>query len=118
MVSIVGTCFFDRFVGVRNRSRRALRLPLKSAGRAFRRLFIIEQVVEKVVAPLRRRLRPVQDGKVVLAKAYGERDVEANIPVTTATQFLICSITKSFTATGVAVLHDEGRLDWTKPVRE
>jgi CubicO group peptidase (beta-lactamase class C family) len=34
-------------------------------------------------------LAVVQDGKVVLAKAYGKRDVEANIPVTTATQFLI-----------------------------
>ena len=63
-------------------------------------------------------LAVVQDGKVALAKAYGQRDVEANLPVTTATQFLICSITKSFTATGVALLHNEGRLDWTKPVRD
>jgi CubicO group peptidase (beta-lactamase class C family) len=60
----------------------------------------------------------VQDGKVTLAKAYGRRDVEADLPVTTATQFLICSITKSFTATGMALLHNEGRLDWTKPVRD
>jgi CubicO group peptidase (beta-lactamase class C family) len=63
-------------------------------------------------------LAVVQDGKVALAKAYGQRDVEANLPVTPATQFLICSITKSFTATGVALLHDEGRLDWTQPVRD
>jgi CubicO group peptidase (beta-lactamase class C family) len=60
----------------------------------------------------------VLDGKVALAKAYGQRDVEANLPMTTATQFVICSITKSFTATGVALLHDAGRLDWTKPVRD
>jgi len=60
----------------------------------------------------------VQDGKVVLAKGYGQRDVEANLPVTTATQFVIASITKSFTATAVALLHNEGRLDWTKPVRD
>src|SRR5688572_24054853 len=60
----------------------------------------------------------VQDGQVVLAKAYGQRDVEADLPVTTATQFVIGSITKSFTATGVALLHNEGRLDWTKPVRD
>jgi CubicO group peptidase (beta-lactamase class C family) len=60
----------------------------------------------------------VQDGKVTLAKAYGRRDVEANLPVTTATQFLICSITKSFTATAVALLHNEGRLDWNMPVRD
>jgi CubicO group peptidase (beta-lactamase class C family) len=63
-------------------------------------------------------LAVVQDGKVALAKAYGQRDVEANLPVTTATQFLICSITKSFTATGMALLHNEGLLDWTKPVRD
>ena len=63
-------------------------------------------------------LAVVQDGKVALAKAYGRRDVEANLPVTTATQFLICSITKSFTATGAALLHNDGRLDWTKPVRD
>src|SRR5262249_21056700 len=37
---------------------------------------------------------------------------------TTDTQFLICSITKSFTATGLALLVDERRLDWTKPVRD
>jgi CubicO group peptidase (beta-lactamase class C family) len=60
----------------------------------------------------------VQDDKLTLAKAYGQRDVEANLPAGTTTQFVICSISKSFTATGVAVLHDEGRLDWTKPVRD
>jgi CubicO group peptidase (beta-lactamase class C family) len=60
----------------------------------------------------------VQDGKIALAKAYGQRDVEANLPVTAATQFVIGSITKSFTATGVALLHNEGRLDWNKPVRD
>jgi CubicO group peptidase (beta-lactamase class C family) len=60
----------------------------------------------------------VKNGKVALVKGYGQRDVEANLPVTPATQFLIGSITKSFTATGVALLHNEGRLDWTKPVRD
>jgi CubicO group peptidase (beta-lactamase class C family) len=63
-------------------------------------------------------LAVVQNGSVTLAKAYGQRDVEADQPVTATTQFLICSITKSFTATGVALLHNEGRLDWTKPVRD
>ena len=60
----------------------------------------------------------VQDGEVALAKAYGQRDVEANLPTTTATQFVICSITKSFTATAIALLHSEGRLDWSRPVRD
>src|SRR5215831_865674 len=60
----------------------------------------------------------VKDDKVALAKGYGQRDIEANLPVTPATQFLIGSITKSFTATGIALLHNEGRLDWAKPVRD
>src|SRR5260370_2765761 len=60
----------------------------------------------------------VQNGEVALFGAYGLRDVEAGLPVTTDTQFLIGSITKSFTATGLALLMDERRLDWKKPVRD
>ena len=63
-------------------------------------------------------LAVVQDGKVALTRAYGQRDVEADLPVTPRTQFVICSITKSFTATAVALLHNDGALDWSKPVRE
>lgn len=63
-------------------------------------------------------LAVVQDGKVVLTRAYGQRDVEADLPVTPSTQFVICSITKSFTATAIALLHNEGLLDWGKPVRD
>jgi CubicO group peptidase (beta-lactamase class C family) len=63
-------------------------------------------------------LAVVQDGKVAFTRAYGQRDVEANLPVTPATQFVICSITKSFTATAIALLHHEGQLDWAKPVRD
>jgi CubicO group peptidase (beta-lactamase class C family) len=53
-------------------------------------------------------LAVVQDGKVALTRAYGQRDVEADLPVTPATQFVICSITKSFTATAITLLHHEG----------
>ena len=53
----------------------------------------------------------VQNGEVTLVKAYGLRDVEAGLPLTTDTQFTICSITKSFAATGLALLVDERRLD-------
>src|SRR6516164_1525146 len=60
----------------------------------------------------------VQNGEVALLSAYGLRDVEAGLKATTDTQFTICSITKSFTATGLALLMDERRLDWKKPVRD
>ena len=60
----------------------------------------------------------VQNGEVALVRAYGLRDVEAGLKATTDTQFLIGSVTKSFTATGLALLVDEGRMDWKKPVRD
>jgi CubicO group peptidase (beta-lactamase class C family) len=60
----------------------------------------------------------VHNGETVILKAYGQRDAEAGLPTTPHTQFTICSITKTFTATGLAMLANEGRLDWTKPVRD
>src|SRR5713101_649713 len=60
----------------------------------------------------------VQNGEVALVRAYGLRDVEAGLKVTTDTQFQIASVTKSFKATGLALLVDDGRVDWKKPVRE
>jgi CubicO group peptidase (beta-lactamase class C family) len=63
-------------------------------------------------------LAVVQNGETVLLKAWGQRDVEAGLPATPQTRFVICSITKTFTATALALLVDEGRLDWTKPVRD
>jgi CubicO group peptidase (beta-lactamase class C family) len=63
-------------------------------------------------------LAVVQNGETALIKAWGQRNVEAGLPATTQTQFLICSISKTFTATALALLVDEGRLDWGKPVRD
>ena len=60
----------------------------------------------------------VQNGEVAFVRPYGLRDVEAGLKVTTDTQFLIGSVTKSFTSTGLALLMDERRIDWTKPVRD
>jgi CubicO group peptidase (beta-lactamase class C family) len=63
-------------------------------------------------------LAVTRDGEGDWVKAYGLRDVEAGLPVTEDTQFILCSVTKSFTALGLAMLVDEGRLDWEKPVRD
>jgi CubicO group peptidase (beta-lactamase class C family) len=63
-------------------------------------------------------LAVTRDGEGDWVKAYGLRDVEAGLPVTVETQFILCSVTKSFTALGLAMLVDEARLDWTKPVRD
>ena len=42
-------------------------------------------------------LAVVLDGEPALLNVYGQRDVEAGLPVTVDTQFILCSITKSFT---------------------
>jgi CubicO group peptidase (beta-lactamase class C family) len=60
----------------------------------------------------------VQDGDVAFIRPYGLRDVEAGAKVTIHTQFQLMSVSKSFTATGLALLVDERRMDWKKPVRE
>jgi CubicO group peptidase (beta-lactamase class C family) len=60
----------------------------------------------------------VKDGKVVLSKGYGLRDVKGNLPVTEQTLFPIASITKSFTVATLATFSSEGKLDWDKPVRD
>jgi CubicO group peptidase (beta-lactamase class C family) len=63
-------------------------------------------------------LAVVQDGKPVLLRGYGLRDVEKKLPVTPKTLFAIGSITKSFTVTGLGMLVEEKKLDWDRPVRD
>jgi CubicO group peptidase (beta-lactamase class C family) len=63
-------------------------------------------------------LAVVRNSEPDFVRGYGQRNVETNLPVTADTRFVICSITKSFTATAVALLHSEGYLDWSKPVRD
>lgn len=58
----------------------------------------------------------VKDGKVVLAKGYGVRRMGDPTPVDAQTRFGIASNTKLFTATALALLVEEGRIEWDKPV--
>ena len=58
----------------------------------------------------------IKDGRIVLEKGYGFRDLAAHAPVTTETLFNIGSISKSFTALGIAQLVDQHRVDLDTPV--
>ncbi|MBI3468668.1 MAG: serine hydrolase [Planctomycetes bacterium] len=60
----------------------------------------------------------VKDGEVVLARGYGVRQLGGDSPVTAETMFSIASCTKSFTAACIAMLVDEGKLNWDDPVRK
>ncbi|AGC47749.1 beta-lactamase [Myxococcus stipitatus DSM 14675] len=57
-------------------------------------------------------LAVVKDGKVLLAKGYGVRKQGAATPVTADTLFNIASNSKAFTAAALAILVDEGKLQW------
>jgi CubicO group peptidase (beta-lactamase class C family) len=57
----------------------------------------------------------IKDGKIVLEKGYGFRDLESHAPVTTATLFNVGSISKSFTALGIAQLVDQQKADLDAP---
>ncbi len=58
----------------------------------------------------------VKDGKVVLTKGYGVRELGKPTPVDEQTLFGIASNTKAFTAAALAILVDEGKLSWDDPV--
>ena len=60
----------------------------------------------------------VQDGQVVLAAGWGQRDLDTKLPVTADTLFAIGSTTKAFTAATVGALVDDGLLDWERPLRD
>jgi CubicO group peptidase (beta-lactamase class C family) len=58
----------------------------------------------------------VKDGKIEFAHGYGVRTLGGNDPVDADTVFPIASITKSFTATAMAMLVDDGKVAWTDSV--
>ncbi len=58
----------------------------------------------------------VKDGHVVLAKGYGVRRLGRSEPVDARTLFGIASNTKAFTATALAMLVEDGLLQWDAPV--
>ena len=58
----------------------------------------------------------IKNGRVVLGKGYGFRDLASRAPVTVRTPFNIGSISKSFTALGIAQLVDEHKVNLDTPV--
>jgi len=61
-------------------------------------------------------LAVVKDGRVVVARGYGVRELGKSTPVDAQTRFGIASNTKAFTATALGLLVEEGRLEWDAPV--
>ncbi len=60
----------------------------------------------------------IQGDDVLHREIYGLRDIEHDLPLTLDTRFAMGSVTKSVTAMSIALLVDDGQLDWDMPVRE
>jgi CubicO group peptidase (beta-lactamase class C family) len=58
----------------------------------------------------------VQNGAIVLAKAYGLARIDPPTPTTASMRYPIGSISKQFTAAAVAILAEEGKLGLDDPV--
>jgi CubicO group peptidase (beta-lactamase class C family) len=58
----------------------------------------------------------VKDGKAVLLKGYGVRDVTKPGAVDENTIFQLASVTKTLTGAAAATVVDEGKLDWDTPI--
>lgn len=84
----------------------------------------ITETIRRIVDDERRRagvpgcaVVVVDNGRVVLNEGFGHRDLDAELPVTTQTLFPIGSATKTFTASVLASLADEGLIDLDAPLR-
>ena len=60
----------------------------------------------------------VKDDKVVYLKGFGVRKLGEKEPVTEDTVFAIASCSKAFTATAIAMLVADGKMNWDDPVRK
>ncbi len=89
------------------------------AGLSIRAQPLTEHQVDSIVAAAM-ELSPqagiavavVQDGEMVFQKGYGVRSIETQEPVDENTLFAIASNSKAYTAAALAILVDEGKLDW------
>lgn len=59
----------------------------------------------------------MKDGVVLTKGGYGKRDIEKNFPATPETLYGIASCSKSFTSCLLAMLVDDGLLDYDTPIR-
>jgi D-alanyl-D-alanine carboxypeptidase len=60
----------------------------------------------------------VKDGKVVVAKGYGLSDVEKSIKATEQSVYQLASVTKQFTAAGILLLVEDGKLSLDGKITE
>ena len=81
----------------------------------------IESYTQKVIKEWQIQgmaLSIVKEGQIIYAKGFGEKESGKGNPVDEHTAFQIGSVSKSFTAALMAMLVDEGKVDWDDPVKK
>ena len=59
-----------------------------------------------------------RDRQIILDKGFGSADLEWNIPDSPTTKFRLGSITKQFTAAGILLLEERGKLKTDDPIKQ
>lgn len=60
----------------------------------------------------------LHDGELLYKHNYGYRDVEAQLPTTSATIYHLGSLTKAFTAAAVGILVEDEKIHWDTPIHD
>lgn len=60
----------------------------------------------------------IQDGQVVVRRAYGMADLERRVAATPETDYRLASVSKQFTAMAVMLLAKDGKLRFDQPIRD
>ena len=60
----------------------------------------------------------IQDGKVIVRRAYGMADLERRVPASPETDYRLASVSKQFTAMAVMLLAKDGKLRYDQPVSD
>lgn len=60
----------------------------------------------------------IKDGKAVIRRSYGYANLEKHIEAMPATNYRLASMTKQFTAAGILLLRQDGKLHLSDPIRK
>src|SRR3989441_12200340 len=96
-------------------SRRAGTVPAAYAATVAReRTLVCERLATRIPGV---QVAVAVNGKLVWSEGFGDADAERKKPVTRETQFRIGSVSKPLTATAVALLYEQGKVDLDAPVQ-
>ncbi|MFC2107463.1 serine hydrolase [Bacteroidota bacterium] len=98
-------------IGINLSAQKSLRKKLKELDEYYEQAYKDWKVPGIAVAI-------VKDGEIIFAKGYGIRNLDTMEEVDENTLFAIASNSKAFTAAGLAILVDEGKISWKDKVRK